>query len=89
MAKALFKMKFGGFSKGKSKVGNDFYKLKLLEIIENYGNEEVDLITLFGKEISDDVCDKFADLLLFDDIEVVLDVSSSGKQPKFISFNKL
>ena len=85
MAKATFKMKFAGFSSGTGKKsGKPFFNLKLLEEVENFGRMEIQLTSVFGQKVPADI-----DLYeLYDDVIVVLDVSSSGQRPQFVSMEK-
>lgn len=85
MAKATFKMKFGGASSGIGKTSKKpFFSIKLLEEVENFGKQVVQLVSVFGEQAPADI-DEYE---LYDDVIVVLDVSSAGKQPRFVSMEK-
>lgn len=83
MAKALFKMRFGGAFSGKStKTGKDYCSIILLEEIET---RDGDIYVNCSRCFSDTIPADIQNYKLYQVVDVVLDVSSDGKSIRFVS----
>lgn len=86
MAKAKFEMKFAGCLQGKSqKTGKEYCRLMFLETVETYdGTPYINYVTVFADKVPEGI-DMYE---LYDDVDVVLDVSTSPNgKTKYVSMS--